>query len=56
MTNDELLFIIKAIKETVSNAAEWGKDYRYDNHTNEFHHKTFREKECSFNSSWFNLD
>jgi len=55
MTNDELLFIIKAIKETVSNAAEWGKDYRYDNHTNEFYHKTFREKEINSYSHWFEL-
>jgi len=55
MTNDELFFIINAIKETVKNADEWGKDYRYDSHTNEFYHKTFHGKEISGYSRWFEL-
>jgi selenocysteine lyase/cysteine desulfurase len=56
MSNDELHFIINAIRETVVMAAEWGKDYIYDNHTNEYYHRTFREKECSGFSRWFDLD
>ena len=55
MTDAELLFIIKAIEETTARAGEWGKDYVYDNHTNEYYHKTFREKECSGFSRWFDL-
>jgi selenocysteine lyase/cysteine desulfurase len=56
MSNAELLFIISAIKETVEMAGEWGKDYLYNSGTNEYYHKTFREKECSGFSGWFNLD
>jgi len=53
MTNEELLFIINAIDNTNRNASEWGKDYRYDNHTNEFYHKTFPVHDYS---QWFNSD
>lgn len=53
MTNDELLFIVDAIKETVRNASEWGRDYRYDNHTNEFYHRSFPEQDFSH---WFKID
>jgi selenocysteine lyase/cysteine desulfurase len=56
MTDEELLFIVKAIRETAEKAKEWDKDYRYDNHTNEFYHLTFREKECAAFSAWFNLE
>jgi selenocysteine lyase/cysteine desulfurase len=55
MGNDELMFVISAIRETAEMADEWGKDYLYDNHTNEYYHKTFREKECSGFSGWFDL-
>jgi hypothetical protein len=47
--------VISAIRETAEMADEWGKDYLYDNHTNEYYHKTFREKECSGFSGWFDL-
>ncbi|HOP00085.1 MAG TPA: hypothetical protein PK766_11025, partial [Bacteroidales bacterium] len=56
MTNDELMYIISAIKKTIENAEEWGKEYRYDNHTNEFHHQSFAEKESTGFSDWFDLD
>jgi selenocysteine lyase/cysteine desulfurase len=55
MTDDELFFIINAIRETVKNASTWGKDYLYDSHTNEFYHITFHEKEISRYSRWFEL-
>ena len=38
MTNEEIYFITNAIKEIVENADEWQKDYKYDNHKNEFFH------------------
>ncbi len=38
MTDDELIFIIKALKEVVANSLEWAKDYRYDPLTGEFLH------------------
>jgi selenocysteine lyase/cysteine desulfurase len=39
MTNSELRFILKAIKEISVNHLEWSKDYRYNMNTNEFCHK-----------------
>jgi selenocysteine lyase/cysteine desulfurase len=55
MTNDEILFIIDAIKQTLKNAGNWGKDYIYDRHTNEFHHGNLRQKQISELSGWFDL-
>jgi selenocysteine lyase/cysteine desulfurase len=55
MTNEELLYITDAIKETVENIDEWKKDYSYDLHTNEFHHHDFPEDLVSDYSSWFNM-
>jgi len=56
MTDEELTFILNAIGEIVKNASEWEKDYFYDKHTNEFHHRTFREKESTDYSHWFKFD
>jgi len=55
MTNDELLFILDAIKQTVENAEKWKKDYCYDKHTNEFHHCKFPEKKGADFNLWFTL-
>jgi selenocysteine lyase/cysteine desulfurase len=56
MTNDELLFILLAIKLTVENAEEWLKDYCYDSHTNEFNPCNFPEKNSDNYSGWFKLE
>ncbi|MCX6321678.1 MAG: aminotransferase class V-fold PLP-dependent enzyme [Bacteroidia bacterium] len=55
MTNNELLFILDAIRQTTEMAQEWAKDYRYDNHTNEFYHHKFPEKNSADFSRWFIL-
>ncbi len=55
MTNDELHYIINAINVTVKNAVEWGKDYLYDRHTNEFHHKNSKGSETLLHN-WFESD
>lgn len=39
MTDDELYFIINALKEISKNHHSWTKDYIYSPHTNEFRHK-----------------
>jgi selenocysteine lyase/cysteine desulfurase len=39
MTNDELLYIINAVKEAADNSDKLQKDYVYDKSTNEFHHR-----------------
>ena len=56
MTNNELMIIIDAIKQTVENIHEWQNDYFYDKHTNEFHHVRFPGEVKSDYSSWFRLD
>ena len=56
MTNNELLFIAEAIKQVSENAAEWGRDYCYNQHTNEFHHCRFPEKQIAEYSDWFDLE
>jgi selenocysteine lyase/cysteine desulfurase len=44
MTNDELLFILDAIRQTVENAEKWKEEYYYDKNTNEYNHNQFPEK------------
>lgn len=56
MTDDELLYITDAIRQTVDNAEEWQKDYCYDRHTNEFNHCNFPEKSSADYSRWFKLN
>ncbi len=55
MTNDELRFILEAIKQTVENAGEWINDYTYSSKTNEFYHKSVNEKHDKMISDWFEL-
>lgn len=55
MTNEELLFIIDAIRKTVENSDAWGKDYIYDRHTNEYHHKNISDDHSSAITGWFTL-
>ena len=43
MSDQEISFIIKALKEVALKGQAWAKDYKYSNHTNEFTHKTFKE-------------
>lgn len=53
MTNDELFYIINAIKEITENKDNWEKDYKYDISTNEFYHKDFGGLE-KIVTEWFN--
>jgi selenocysteine lyase/cysteine desulfurase len=55
MTDEELLYITDAIRQISDNSAEWGKDYIYDLHTNEFHHCTLAEVHAANNNSWFTI-
>jgi selenocysteine lyase/cysteine desulfurase len=56
MTDDELLFITDAIKQTVLYASVWQKDYIYNSHTNEFSHIKLKELGASHYSDWFLLN
>ena len=54
MTDDELYFIINAIKEIAANINQWKADYEYDIHKNEFFHRNSNEKENVY--KMFSLD
>ncbi len=36
MTEEEMDFMVNAVKEVAANYEEWGRAYTYDNHTNEY--------------------
>jgi selenocysteine lyase/cysteine desulfurase len=55
MTDDELLFITDAIRQVAENSNEWGKDYWYDQHTNEYNHLQFPVSTCAGIDEWFKL-
>jgi len=53
MTDEELYYIMDAIKQVIQNINEWGKDYTYSSKTNEFYHKTFVDNRINTLSGWF---
>ncbi len=53
MTDDELDYILDAVHQCVSNVEAWGRDYRYDPHTNEFFHEGVRRENRV--ERWFDL-
>jgi len=55
MTNEELYIIIDALKQINQNHVEWSKDYDYDKHTNEFHHKIKSTASVERLKKWFSL-
>ncbi|MEI7594946.1 MAG: aminotransferase class V-fold PLP-dependent enzyme [Bacteroidota bacterium] len=55
MTNQELLFVIDAIRQVVANANEWMKFYDYDKKKNEFAHKSFKTPLIGELDKWFAL-
>jgi len=54
MTNEELHIITNAVSEIAENHQEWGKDYLYDSHHNEFHHKDEIDKSGTI-QEWFSF-
>ncbi len=54
MTDAELDTIINGVKEIAENHREWVKDYTYDAHNNEFHHKDETDK-MEMIRKWFAL-
>ena len=55
MTNEELYFIVNAIREIEENHNEWGKDYLYDRRKNEFFHRDEVKDKTETVRSWFTL-
>lgn len=55
MTDDELYFVIDAVKQIITNINKWEKDYTYSSKTNEFYHKKFPIKKEEILTDWFRL-
>jgi selenocysteine lyase/cysteine desulfurase len=56
MTNDELYYIMDAIRQVQKNHSIWSKDYLYINRTNEFRHRREPEDKSCRIRKWFDLD
>lgn len=54
MSDEELDIILDAIEQLCAQHAVWAQDYRYDRHTNEFHHKEWPGDETQRVARWFN--
>ncbi|MCZ7601333.1 MAG: aminotransferase class V-fold PLP-dependent enzyme [Melioribacteraceae bacterium] len=54
MTNNELYFILNAIKEIIQNVSEWEKDYTYSPKTNEYYHVTGNDQHKVI-EKWFEM-
>ena len=55
MTDTEVDFIVDAVRQITINYQEWGRDYVYSKHNNEFLHKDEAEQKNDFVKSWFQL-
>lgn len=55
MTNDELYYVLDAIKQIIAHAHKWENDYVYEPKTNEFYHKHFSNKSKEKAINWFRL-
>lgn len=53
MTNDELNYVMDAIKQIILYAKEWENDYLYSPRTNEFYHKSESHLSKNIISDWF---
>jgi selenocysteine lyase/cysteine desulfurase len=55
MSDEELLFMIDAIRQIIANHQEWSKEYEYDNHTNEYHHRSEPADKAVLVEHWFEM-
>jgi selenocysteine lyase/cysteine desulfurase len=55
MTAEEITAVVGAIREIRLHHEEWGKDYVYNNRTNEFRHKLEPEDKTGMILPWFEL-
>ena len=54
-SNQELYFILNAIKEIAGNIKKWEKDYAYSHITNEFIHIQYNDEEIKYVEDWFKM-
>jgi len=55
MTNEELYFILNAVKQVQLNHLSWRNDYIYNNKTNEFRHKSEPDDKTEIVKPWFEM-
>ncbi len=55
ITDNEVGFLIRALKEIVANHTEWKKDYIYDPKKNEFEHRSQISQPKEWLEEWFKL-
>jgi hypothetical protein len=53
MTNEELTYIVDALKEIIINILTWEKDYKYDSSKNEYINMLTGNKELESIKQWF---
>lgn len=53
MTNEEVQYILNALRAIVSNHDEWKEDYTYNSENNEFYHKKSTNIESDMVNNWF---
>ena len=53
LTDEEISYILDAIEEMAAHFQEWGKAYRYDPKTNEYHHEQSFGVEQALVANWF---
>lgn len=53
MTDDQIDYIMDALKQLAENFEDWGKEYQYDRHTNEFTFKGGDDFEKKLVERWF---
>lgn len=54
-TDEEIAYILEALRETGRNASTWAQDYTYDAHTNEYRHKSGESALQRTVQQWFEL-
>lgn len=54
MTDNEIQLMLDAIEQVALNYNEWKKEYEYETDTNEYHHKTYRDRASEMVNNWFN--
>ena len=56
MTDEELLFVSKAIEQLIENIKEWEKDYIYNPKNNEFKHTSETSDKVEMVKHWFEFE
>lgn len=54
-TNDEVEYIIDALRQIEKNIGSWQNDYLYNNHSNEYHHKNENGALAKLTEKWFQV-